>query len=48
MKAVCSSVGECQSQKAGVVGLVRRGRGEEIRGGCFLEGEPGKGITFEM
>jgi hypothetical protein len=48
MKAVCSSVGECQGQKAGVGGLVIRERGEEIRGGCSSEGEPGKGITFEM
>jgi hypothetical protein len=38
----------CQGQKGGVGGLVSRGRGEGIEGGCFSEGEPGKGITFEM
>jgi hypothetical protein len=31
-----------------VDGLVSMGSGEEIGGGCFLEGKPGKGITFEM
>jgi hypothetical protein len=46
MKALCPSVGECQGQEVGVVGLVNRGRG--YWGGCFLEGKPGKGITFEM
>jgi hypothetical protein len=50
MKALCSNVGECQDQEAGVGGLVSRGRGEGTgdRGGCFLEGKPGKGVTFEM
>jgi hypothetical protein len=47
MKAVSSSVGECQGQKAGVDGLVRRGRGNGVEGRCFSEGETGKGITFE-
>jgi hypothetical protein len=46
MKALCSSVGKCQGQE--VCGLVSRGRGEGIGGGCFLEVKPGKGITFEM
>jgi hypothetical protein len=27
--------------------MVSRGREEEIGGGCFLEGKPGKKITFE-
>jgi hypothetical protein len=48
MKAVCPSVGECQVQKAGVGELVSRGSGEGIEGGCFSEGKPRKGITFEM
>jgi hypothetical protein len=41
-------VWECQGQEAGVDGFVSRGRGEVIVGGCFSEGKPGKGITFEM
>ena len=48
MKALCPSVVEWQGQEVGVGGLVSRGRGEGIEGGCFSEGEPGKGITFEM
>ena len=48
MKALCPSVGECQDQEAGVGGLVSRGSGEGIGRRCFLEGKPGKGITFEM
>jgi hypothetical protein len=46
VKALCSSVGECQDREAGVGGLVSRGRGEGIGG--FSEGKPGKAITFEM
>lgn len=34
--------------EVGVGGLVSRGRVEEIGRGCFLEGKPGKKITFEM
>jgi hypothetical protein len=48
MKALCPNVGECQGQEEGVGGLVSRGRGEALGGGCFSEGKPGKGITFEM
>jgi hypothetical protein len=48
MKALCSSVGECQGQEVGVGGLVIRGRGEGVEGGCFSKWQPGKGITFEM
>jgi hypothetical protein len=48
MKAVCPSVGECQDQEMGVGGLVSRVRGKGIRGGCFLEEKPGKGIKLEM
>jgi hypothetical protein len=36
MKALCPSVGEFQSQEAGVGGLVSRGRGEGVRKGGFL------------
>jgi hypothetical protein len=32
----------------GVGGLVNRGRGEGLSGWVFLEGKPGKGLTFEM
>jgi hypothetical protein len=46
MKAQCPSVGKCQDRKAGVGGLLSRGRGHRIGG--FLEGKQGKGITFEM
>ena len=35
MKALCPSIGECQSQEVGVGGLVSRGRGEGIIGGAF-------------
>jgi hypothetical protein len=45
-KALCPSAGECQGQEEGVGGLVSRGKGKGI--GSFLEGKPGKGITFEM
>jgi hypothetical protein len=48
VKALCPSVGECQGQEAKVGGLVSRGRGEEIGGRGFSEGNPGKGISFEM
>jgi hypothetical protein len=44
VKVLCSSIGECQGQEAGVGGLVSRGSGEL----GFSEGKPGKGITFEM
>ena len=43
-KALCSSIGECQDRKAGVVGLVSKGR-EDGLGGFW---KPGKGTTFEM
>jgi hypothetical protein len=36
VKALCPSVGECQGQEAGVVGLVSRGAGRGI-----LDGKPG-------
>ena len=48
MKALCSSVGECQGQEAGVGGLVSRGSEERIGGRELSEGKPGKGITFKM
>ena len=48
VKALCPSVEECQGQEVGVGGLVSRGRGKWIGGGCFPEGKQGKGITFEM
>jgi hypothetical protein len=48
VKVLHPSVGECQGQEVGVGGLVSRGRGKGIGGGCFSEGKPGKGITFEM
>jgi hypothetical protein len=48
MKTLCLPVGECQGQEAGVGRSGWIGRGEEVGGGCFLEGKPGKGITFEM
>jgi hypothetical protein len=44
---ICPSTGERQSQEAGVGGLVSRGGGGEGNRG-FLEGKPGKEITFEM
>ena len=43
MKVLFPSIGEFQSQEAGVGGLVSKGKGEG-----FLEEKPGKGITFEM
>ena len=43
VKVLCSSIGECQGQEAGVSGLGSRG---SERG--FSEGILGKGITFEM
>jgi hypothetical protein len=46
MKALCTSIGECQGQEAEVGGLVSRWRGEEGRGSS--EGKAGKEITFEM
>jgi hypothetical protein len=46
VKALCPSVGECQSQEVGVGELVSRDVGRGERG--VLEGKPGKGITFEM
>jgi hypothetical protein len=45
VKALCPSLGECQGQEAGVVGLVSRGGAGT---GFFLEGKPGKGIKFVM
>ena len=45
-KVLCSSIGECQGQEAGVGGVWSRGRQEGDRG--FSEGKLGKGITFEM
>jgi hypothetical protein len=46
MKALCPSMGEYQGQEVGMVGLVIRRRQERI--GSFLEGKPGKEITFEL
>jgi hypothetical protein len=43
VKFLCSNIGECQDQEAGVGGLLSR---ERHRG--FSEGKPGKRITFEM
>ena len=45
VKIICSSIGKCQGQEAGVGGLGSRGRGKRI--GDFRRGL-GKGITFEM
>jgi hypothetical protein len=39
--------GNARSRKQ-VGGLVSRGSGEGVGGGCFSEGKPGKWITFEM
>jgi hypothetical protein len=44
IKAQWPSAGEFQDRKAGVRELVSRERGEWGRD--FLEGKPGKGITF--
>jgi hypothetical protein len=46
-KTQCPSAGECHDKEAGVGGLVSRGR-EDGWDRAFLEGNPGKGITFEM
>ena len=46
VNARCPSVGECQDREAGVGRLVSRGSGDGIGG--FLEGRPGKEMTFEM
>jgi hypothetical protein len=48
VKALCPSLGECLGQEAGLGVLVSRREREEIGTGCFLEGKPGMGITFEM
>jgi hypothetical protein len=44
VKVLCPSIGECQGQEWEWVGLGARGGGNSR----FLEGKPGKGITFEM
>jgi hypothetical protein len=46
VKVLCTSIGDCQGQLAGVSGLVSRGR--EGRDSGFSAGTRGKGITFEM
>jgi hypothetical protein len=46
LKVLYPSTGECQGQKVGVGGLVSRGRKEGVED--FLEGKPGKEITFEI
>ena len=43
MKALCSSVGECQGQEVGVGGLVSKGRGERIEEGVFRRENQEKG-----
>ena len=45
MKALCTSIGECQGQEVRVGGLVSRVRekGKEV-----FDGKPGNGITFEI
>jgi hypothetical protein len=45
MKMICSSIGECQGQEAGVSGLGSRRMGKGYRG-C-LKRKLGKGIAFE-
>jgi hypothetical protein len=45
VKVLCPSIGECQGQEAGVVGLVSTGWGEGTGG---LGKKPGKRLTFEM
>jgi hypothetical protein len=45
VKDLCPSVGECQCQEGQVCMLASRG---SWRGEGFLEGKPGKRITFEM
>jgi hypothetical protein len=42
------SIGECQDQIWEQEGWGTGGGGKEKRIGVFLEGKPGKGITFEM
>ena len=44
VKAVCPSIGECQDQEWKWVGWEAGGGGDRR----FLEGNLGKGITFEM
>ena len=39
MKAICPSVGECQSQEEGVGGLVSRRSREGMEEGVFFVGE---------
>jgi hypothetical protein len=46
VKVLCSSIGECQGQEAGVGGLGSKGEGGGNRG--FSEGKLGKEITFEI
>jgi hypothetical protein len=41
VKALCLRIGKYQGQKAGVGGLVSRGRGKEI--GSFLRGNQERG-----
>ena len=48
VKVQCPSTRECLSQEVGLGGLVSREREEGIEDRGFLEGKPGKGITFEM
>jgi hypothetical protein len=45
VKVLCSSIGECQGQEAGVGGLGSRARRGRDRG--FSERKIGKGRTFE-
>jgi hypothetical protein len=46
VKVLYPSRGDCQSQEAGLSGLVIMGRGGRDRG--FSEGKLGKGMTGEM
>jgi hypothetical protein len=48
LKALSSSVEECQSQEAGLGRFMSWGMRERDGGGCFSEGKSGKGITYEM
>jgi hypothetical protein len=41
VKAICSSIGDCQGQEAGVGELLSRGRGEAI--GAFQRGNKERG-----
>jgi hypothetical protein len=45
VKLLCTSIGECLGQEAGVGGLGNKGRENRIGD---LEGKLGKGKTFEM